>query len=283
MVRRGLGKGLSALISEAGSETEGISEVPVSSIEPNPDQPRREVDATTVEELAASIREHGVIQPIVVHALPDGRYQLVAGERRWRAARLAGLSSIPAIVRQVSDEQRLELALVENVQREDISPVDEARAYRVLIDRFGLTQDDVARKVGKSRTAVANTLRLLSLPAEVLEGLEAGKVTEGHARALLMAPEEARVELYRRCVRSGWSVREVERAARAVVRQQSHATPSVSRETSEPDHNVVAVEDTLRNMLATRVHIRHINGKGTIEIHFYDWDDLQRIIDTIIR
>ncbi|MGC8783080.1 MAG: ParB/RepB/Spo0J family partition protein [Armatimonadota bacterium] len=283
MTRRGLGRGLSALISAAEEASEGVMEVPLSAIVPNPDQPRRGVDEEGIEDLAASIREHGVLQPVIIQPLPDGRYQLIAGERRWRAARVAGLSTVPAIVRQVSDEERLELALVENVQREDINAVDEAIAYRTLMERFGMTQEEVAQKVGKSRTAVANTLRLLTLDTEILNGLREGKISEGHARALLMAPEDARREMYHRAVRSGWSVRETERAARAASRQLSPAVSPVSRETSDPDPHILALEDRLRNTLATRVQIRHSNGRGTIEIHFYDLDDLSRIIETIVR
>ncbi len=284
MTRKGLGKGLSALVSEVESASQGVAEIPVASIVPNPDQPRRDMDGASIEELAASIRQHGVLQPVIVRALPDGKYQLVAGERRWRAARLAGLDAIPAIVRHVSEEERLELAIVENVQREDINVVEEAMAYRMLMERFGLTQEQVAQKVGKSRVAVANTLRLLMLETEIVEGLRQGKITEGHARALLMAPEGKRLDIYYRVVQSGWSVRETERAARAAVREKESGTlRGVSRETSAPDPHIIALEDTLRNTLATRVQIHCHNGKGTIEIHFYDLDDLSRIVDTITR
>ncbi|MGQ9881324.1 MAG: ParB/RepB/Spo0J family partition protein [Armatimonadota bacterium] len=284
MTRRALGKGLSALVSAAEEAEETVAEIPLSSIAPNPDQPRRDIDRDSIEELAASIREHGVLQPIIVQPLPDGRYQLVAGERRWRAARVSGLSTIPAIVRQVSEEERLELALVENVQREDINAIDEAIAYRALMERFGMTQEEVARKVGKSRTAVANTLRLLTLEEEILDGLRQGKITEGHARALLMAPEGARMELYRRAVRAGWSVRDMERASRAASKNEQPAVSSdVSRETSAADPHILALEDRLRSTLATRVQIRYAGGRGTIEIHFYDIDDLTRIVEAILQ
>ncbi len=282
MTRRGLGKGLSALISSAELAGETGIEIPLSQIEPNPDQPRREFDQAGIEELAASIREHGVLQPVLVEPLPDGRYRLVAGERRWRAARIAGLTAIPAIVRPVSDEERLELALVENVQREDINVVEQAMAYQQLIDRFGLTQEELARRVGKSRAAVANTLRLLSLEDEVLDGLRAGTISEGHARALLMAPEAHRAELYQKVVRNGWSVRETERAARAVSRDSETREPDVSRETVPTDPNVLALEDRLRTALATRVSIRMSGKRGRIEIEFYDMDDLTRIVDAIV-
>ncbi len=282
MTRRGLGKGLSALISSAELAGETGIEIPLSQIEPNPDQPRREFDQAGIEELAASIREHGVLQPVLVEPLPDGRYRLVAGERRWRAAKIAGLTAIPAIVRPVSDEERLELALVENVQREDINVVEQAMAYQQLIDRFGLTQEELARRVGKSRAAVANTLRLLSLEDEVLDGLRAGKISEGHARALLMAPEAHRAKLYQKVVRNGWSVRETERAARAVSRDSETREPDVSRETVPTDPNVLALEDRLRTALATRVSIRMSGQRGRIEIEFYDMDDLTRIVDAIV-
>ncbi len=282
MTRKALGRGLSALIGGSEEVEEAITEIPLSAIIPNPDQPRRDIDRDSIEELALSIREHGVLQPVIVQPLPDGRYQLIAGERRWRAAQVAGLSAVPAIIRRVSDEERLELALVENVQREDINAVDEAVAYRALMERFGMTQEEVARRVGKSRTAVANTLRLLGLDAEILDGLRQGKMTEGHARALLMAPEGSRLELYRRAVRAGWSVREVERAARAASKEASEPSAIVSRETPAPDPHLLALEDTLRSALATRVQIRCVDGKGAIEIHFYDMDDLTRIVDLIV-
>lgn len=282
MNRRGLGRGLSALIPASEENGGGYTEIPVSAIVPNPDQPRREIGEESIQELAASIREHGVLQPVIVQPLPDGRYQLVAGERRWRAARAAGLSTVPAVVRQVSEEERLEMALVENVQREDISPLDEAMAYRTLMERFGMTQEQVARKVGKSRTAVANTLRLLTLEPEIQEGLQAGKISEGHARALLMAPAEVRVELYRRALRSGWSVRELERAARLASAPSDDTSPTpVSRETPEPDPHLLALEDQLRQTLATKVKIHCTNGRGVLEIHFYDLDELARLVETI--
>lgn len=283
MTRKALGKGLSALIG-AGEETvQGVTEIPLSAILPNPDQPRQGMDRDSIEELASSIREHGVLQPVIVQPLSDGRYQLVAGERRWRAARVAGLASVPAIVRHVTEEERLELALVENVQREDINAVDEAMAYRALMERFGMTQEEVARKVGKSRAAVANTLRLLTLEEEILDELRQGKITEGHARALLMAPERARMEIYRKALRASWSVREVERAARLASREEPQHSVDASRETPPPDPHVLALEDQLRTTLATRVQIRHAGGKGTIEIHFYDMDDLIRIVEAILQ
>jgi len=234
-----------------------------------------------LEELAASIREHGILQPVLVEPLVDGRYRLVAGERRWRAAQLAGLETVPAIVRPVTDAERLELALVENVQREDINAVEQALAYQQLMERFGLTQEEVARRVGKSRTAVANTLRLLSLEVEILSAIRSGKITEGHARALLMAPESRRREVFRKTLQRGWSVRETERAARLASREASVPDLDVSRETHSSDPHVQALEDRLRDVLATRVSIRANSGKGTIEIHFYNPEDLTRIVETI--
>lgn len=283
MVRKGLGRGLSALISSQQENMEGIEDIAISSIVPNPDQPRRHIEEQGIEELALSIREHGLIQPIVVQPLPDGRYQLIAGERRWRAAQRAGLATVPAIVRQVSEEQRLEIALVENVQREDINPVEQALAYRMLMERYGMTQEEVAQKVGKSRTAIANTLRLLSLDTEILQGVQDGKISEGHARALLMAPEESRLAMYRQAVAEGWSVRQTERAARQIANRTatSPLISEVSRETASDDPNLSALEDRLRDALATKVQIRYSNGAGAIEIHFYSPEDLTRIVEQI--
>jgi ParB family chromosome partitioning protein len=283
VTRRGLGRGLSALIAASEDWGEGVTQISVEAIVPNPDQPRRGIAEESLAELAASIREHGVLQPLIVEPLADGSYRLIAGERRWRAARLAGLATVPAIVREVNEEQRIELALVENVQREDINPVEEAMAYRALMERFGLTQEQVAQRVGKSRTAVANTLRLLSLPSEVLESLATGVITEGHARALLMAPEEARLRLFQSAVQQRWSVREMERAARlSRAQREAQRKESVSRETPHPDPNILALEERLRDSLATRVRIEFRNGRGTIHIDFFNEDDFARIMERII-
>lgn len=282
--RGGLGKGLGALLGEASSQTsdvEEIRQIPLDAIVANPDQPRRVFAEESLSELAASIREHGVIQPIIVQEAPDGKYQLVAGERRTRASRLAGTGTIPAIVRKIEPQDRLEIALIENIQREDINSIDQALAYRQLIDKFHLTQEQVAQRVGKSRASVANSLRLLGLPTVVLQMIRDGDITEGHGRALLMAPEGKRLDLAELALRKGLNVRELERAAReASERNEPKHDLDVSRETHRlPDPHLQAVADRLREALATRVTIRDEgDDTGVIMIHYYDLDDLERLI-----
>ncbi|MBN2873511.1 MAG: ParB/RepB/Spo0J family partition protein, partial [Spirochaetales bacterium] len=213
MSKFGLGKGLEALIPESAPEENGagILSVPVSRLVPNADQPRKRFDDESIAELAESIKRHGVIQPLVVENDGSGGYRIIAGERRWRAATLAGLAEVPVIVKEYGREKRLEVALVENVQREDLNPIDEAEAYRQLMEATGLTQDQVAERVGKSRPAVANALRLLGLPADAMESLRSGAISAGHARALLSVLNPAdRSAILRRAVDEGISVREAE-------------------------------------------------------------------------
>ena len=281
MEKRGLGKGLGALIPGAGRDERSSSDVPVDSITFNPYQPRRGYDDEKFQELVRSVRLHGILQPIVVRAKGDGNYELVAGERRLRAASEAGLSRIPAIIKEFTNEQSLEVALIENLQREDIGPLEAAGAYRRLIDEFGLTQDDVAFRVGKSRPSIANTLRLLNLPQEIQRSLAAGEITEGHARALLgIANSEDQRAVWRRTVEGQLSVRETERLCRET------AAGGVSRETSptpeherlEKDPNLIEVEDQLRRLFGTRVSVTFNRERGKIEIEFYTEDDLNRIL-----
>ncbi len=272
MTKRGLGKGLHALLPDAPTG-ETLMQAPLDAIVSNPDQPRTRFDEAALQDLAESIRQHGVLQPIVLQQMPDGRYQLIAGERRTRAARIAGLTTIPAVVRRASGDQRLVLALIENLQRTDISPIEQARAYKQLIDRFGLTQDEVAKQVGRSRTAVTNSLRLLQLPDSVLQQVEQGALSEGHARTLLMAPESQREALAKRAPQM--SVRELERAARAAM---PSATPDVSRETSALDPDLQRVCDVLRERLSTRVTLSLQGRGGTLHIGFYDHEDLDRLL-----
>lgn len=240
------------------------------------------MDETAIAELAESIRAHGIIQPVVVRPGEKGRYQLVAGERRLQAARAAGLSQVPAIVRDLRDQESLEIALVENLQREDISALDAARAYRRLIDEFDLSQEEVAARVGKSRSAVANTLRLLNLPTGVQGRIEDGSLTEGHARALLSLPNAALQSLVAdEIVRKRCSVREAERLARAWIR--SAKAPNVSRETSarpeQPD--LLSVEEQLRKLFQTHVRVTYGEDRGAITIEFYGQEDLNRILGLI--
>lgn len=277
MVRRGLGRGLEALIPQEVELREQIVALELEKIEPNPRQPRRQVDEAGLEELAASIREHGVVQPIVVCQVGEGRYRLVAGERRWRACRLLGMTTIPAVVKELSDRESTEVALVENLQREDLNPLEEATAYQMLQEEFGLTQEEVARRVGKSRAQVANTLRLLQLPAEVQGYIEAGLLSAGHGRALLaLAGEEQQVRLAQEIVRKGLSVREAEKAVRREGRRRREME---ARDAGEGEWAEIAA--ALAERLGTKVRVRGREGRGRIEVEFYSLDDLQRLLEIL--
>lgn len=287
MEKKGLGKGLGALIPGAEKEasSNGVAEIEISRISLNPYQPRETVGEERLQELVNSVRVHGVLQPIVVRSKGSGEYELVAGERRLRAATAAGLARIPAVVRELTNEQSLEVALVENLQREDINAIDAAVAYKRLVDEFGLSQEDIAFELGKSRSAVANTLRLLSLPDEVRDCLKGGRISEGHARAILAVNGEAQqVELCGRVLSAGLSVRETERLARGWEKSDvfdKAGSGSVSRETSpaaQPDPNLLDAEARLREMLGTKVSIVKNKNRGRIEIEFYSEDDLDRLI-----
>lgn len=289
---RGLGKGLGALIPTAGSssgETDGdaggLLHVAVSDIAPNPRQPRMMIDETALAELAASIREHGLIQPLIVtRAAPSARtpYLLIAGERRWRAAQLAGLSVVPALLKEATPEQLLELALVENIQRADLNPLEEAEAYQALITEFGLNQQTVADRVGKSRVAVANTVRLLRLPEGVKLLLGEGALSEGHARALLALPDdEAILDASARVVRRGLSVRQTE----DYVRKLLSPTP-VPREEDEPEDadpaDTMRLENAFRAALGTKVRLTRGPRGGRVVINFYSDEELQTIYERIV-
>jgi len=261
--------------------SEEVIRIPLRLVRPNPYQPRVRFSEAALAELAETIRVHGVIQPILVRRASD-RYILIAGERRLRAAERAGLQSIPAIVRDIDDRQMLEMALVENVQREEINPVEAARAYQRLTEEFGLTQAEIAQRAGKSRAVIANTLRLLQLPEEVLREIESGELTEGHARALLLLPDaENRRSLCEHILRNGLSVREAERAAQGHLGQRR----SVSRETALPtpprDPMQGDLEERLRRHFATRVRLEYKDGAGALVIEFYNDDDLARIIELL--
>jgi ParB family transcriptional regulator, chromosome partitioning protein len=238
VAERGMGRGLSALLAPAhenGAERESeLREIPVELIGPNPRQPRRDFDEGSLVQLADSLRERGVLQPVLLRPVPGGTYELIAGERRWRAAQLAGFDTVPALVRAHDDTESLELALIENMAREDLNPVEEARACALLVEELGLTREDVGRRVGRSRVAVSNLLRLLDLPDEVLELLAAGHLTEGHGRALLTAADhDDRRRLARAAVQQGWSVRQTEARARDAGRRGG-AGGRIARSASEP-------------------------------------------------
>lgn len=285
MEKRGLGKGLGALIPGAEKEVRPLegnngADVELARVTANPYQPRGRFDDDKFQELVNSVRVHGVLQPIVVRTKSDGDYELVAGERRLRAAKAAGLTRIPAVVRELTNEQSLQVALVENIQREDINAVDAAVAYRRLSEEFGLSQEDLAFTVGKSRSAIANTMRLLALPDSVKEEVRTGRISEGHARAVLSVEGAAtQIELCKRIISGVLSVREAEVLAREWSRGPA-AVASVSRETNaaKEDPNLLEAESQLRNLFATKVRIIKGKDRGRIELEFYSEDDLERLL-----
>ena len=285
--KRGLGRGLSALIPAAGPAAEepvsGLTQLPVDDIAPNPRQPRQAMDSHALEELAASIQEHGIIQPLIVtHASPaDGGppYRLVAGERRWRAARLAGLATVPVVVKDATPQAMLEWALVENLQRADLSPLEMATAFRSLMDEFGLTQEDIAARVGKSRVAVANTVRLLRLPDEIKDALAGGQISEGHARALLGIEEEnGQVRALELVTRRSLSVRQTEELVRRINTAEQVARKAAAMRSPETR----ALEDRFRGTLGTKVDLLRSRRGGRLVIHFYSEEELQNIYELII-
>jgi len=281
MNRKPLGRGLSALISTAPSpqDNEELREIEIDLIRPGEQQPRNTFDAAKLQELAQSIRATGIIQPLLVRRR-GGLYELVAGERRWRAAQMAGLTRVPAIVREIPDENLLELALIENIQRAELNPVDEAKAYQRLIESLGLTQDQVAQRVGRDRTFVTNYLRVLRLPKDIQDLIEAEKITFGHARALLAVEDPVtQRRLAQKIVNQNWSVRETERRVKHI--HQPEEKPS-KRELVHTDTNIRAAETKLRRILSTQVKIT-TGSPGRIEIEYYDLPDLDRIFTLITR
>jgi ParB family chromosome partitioning protein len=271
--RRGLGRGLEVLMNSSPRYDE-LLQVPVGSIRPGKRQPRHRFDNESVSELAESVRTQGVVQPVLLRPHPDGGYELIAGERRWRAARAAGLATIPAVVREAEDRDALLLALVENVAREDLSPVEEARAYAVLVDEFGLSLGDVAERVGRSKPSVSNRLRLLELPDDVLGMLERGQLSEGHARAVLSVPDnEERRRLAHRIVRHGLSVRSAERAARWAG---ARTRPRAQRVPVDP-----ALAERARSSLAQLTGAEVRLGPGRLEVLFADDVGLAEICEAL--
>lgn len=305
--RSGLGKGLGALIPTEVSAGAGsaLREVPISSIKPNPHQPRTRFDEETMSALAASIRELGLLQPVLVRPVPgqEGAYELIAGERRWRAARRAGLQTLPVLVREVgADAHSLEQALVENLHREDLGPLEEAAAYQQLIDDFGMTHEQVATRVGKSRAAVTNTLRLLQLPAGVQRALSDGTITAGHARALLATPDRALQEaLVGRIVGEGLTVRQLEDLVRASeaaedgpavasAAEQAAVVPGTTAGTTRasaprrlPAPGVLELEELLSTHLNTRVKVELRNRRGRVVVEFATLEDLERIYRAMVE
>jgi ParB family chromosome partitioning protein len=279
--KTGLGRGLEALIP-GGSESEqdgaGVRLIQVEQIAPNPRQPRARIDPQELAELATSIREHGVIQPLIVTYEPElGQFVLIAGERRWLAARQAGLERVPVLVREATDQQRLELALVENVQRADLNPLEAAEAFRQLADEFGMPHEAIAARVGKSRAAVTNTLRLLKLPPAVQSALMDGQISEGHARALLMLPTpQAQAAALQTILAHGLNVRQSEELVRRLVGQRQAAPSKPPRPPELSD-----LEERLRTNLGTRVDVNKHKKGGTIVIHFYSDEELDTLISLL--
>jgi len=273
----GLGRGIAALIPQRPANVAAPSEIPLARIRPNPYQPRRGTAETAIEELAASIREHGVLQPILVTEVLDG-YQLVAGERRFRAAQLAGLERIPAVVRQLADRAQLEVALVENIQRADLNPMEEAHAYRQLIDEFGLSQEAIAQRVGRARTTVANTLRLLDLDPAVQVAVTDGHISEGHARAIGGLEPRAQVHLLGTIVSRELSVRQTEELAR---RLREPGTQGSRRQPRLADPDLERVEEDLRRSLGTKVSLARTRRGGRIVIEYYSDEELGRIYERL--
>jgi ParB family chromosome partitioning protein len=280
--RRGLGRGLSSLIPPGESEKQdesGLLTVPVTSISPNPLQPRTEMNDESLIELSASIREHGLIQPLIVRRDDQGGYTLIAGERRWRAAQMAGLVELPVVVKEASSQEMLELALIENIQRADLNPIEEAHAYQQLIDDFDLTQEDVASRVGKSRSTIANTLRLLNLPANIQSAVMAGKISGAHGRALLpLQTDESQTAIMNSIIKRELSVRQVE----GIVKKIN----SASKPTARPPRSLTPewsfLQTQFRQSLGTRVDIQKGQKGGKVVIHFYSDEDLQALYEAIV-
>lgn len=284
---KGLGRGLGALLGDAALSDKASSEVillPLSQVEPGLRQPRKHFDQEALEELAESIRSHGILQPITVRRLESGYYQIIAGERRWRAARMAELSQIPVNVIEADDKTVMELALIENLQREDLNPMEEAAGYRALMEEYSLTQEEAAARVGKSRSAVANTMRLLSLPTELQWLLEQGTLSAGHGRALLPLPAEQQLSLSEKIVRMGLSVRETEAQVKQLLKQQETEEEAPTKETDPfPSLSLYLkeAERDLASRLGRKVKIAHGKRKGKIELEYYGEEDLNALLNIL--
>jgi ParB family chromosome partitioning protein len=280
MTRRGIGRGLAAIIPEASVEDPELRDLPLDLIRPNPDQPRTRFDPASISSLAASIADAGIVQPLIVRPLADGRYELIAGERRWRAAREAGIQTVPAIVRDEAEADRLQTALIENMAREDLNPIDEARACAALVEDLGLSKEELARRLGRSRSAISNLIRLLDLPDEALELVASGELSEGHGRAILVARgNDARRELAREAAARGWSVRETERRAKeAGERRRPKLVPHPDQEAA-----LIRAEESLEQALGTGVRVRAARRGIRAELRFDDLDELHAFARSMRR
>ena len=277
--KAGLGKGLDALFIDNSTEENGDKLVNINDIEPKRDQPRKHFDEETLKELADSIAMHGVIQPLLVRPLSDGGYQLIAGERRWRASRMAGLTQVPVVVREMTDEEAMELALIENLQREDLNPIEEAEGFKLLMDTYSFTQEQAAEKVGKSRPAVANALRLLALPEEVLDMVKEGIISSGHARTLLpLSDKKLIIKLAEEISQKELSVRETKRIVKTLLKPKSEIVKKKSKRDPYYDECEIAIREELGRK--AKINVSRGN-KGSIEIEFFSKEDLQSILEAL--
>lgn len=280
---KGLAKGLGALLGDDFSAdfSAPSSTLPISQIENFRGQPRKSFDQEKLEELADSIRQHGVIQPLTVRRLSSGYYQIIAGERRWRAARLAGLTEIPAVVIEADDQKAMELAMIENLQREDLNPMEEAEGYRTLVQTYGMTQEQAAARVGKSRSAVANSLRLLDLAASLQEMVAEGKLSAGHARAILPLSPALRTEAVRAVVQSGLNVRQTEQLVKQLLARGEEKPQKDEKKESTAVDYVAEAEKSLSDRLGRACHISRGKKRGKLEIEFYGVDDLNDLLEAL--
>lgn len=278
---RGLGKGLDALFADSATENAGeVNTIRLSEIEPNLSQPRKDFDEAALSELADSIATHGVLQPLLVRPTPNGTYQIVAGERRWRAARLAGLSEVPVLIKELSDEENDQLALIENLQREDLNAIETAEGYRRLMDKYGMTQEQLSEAVGKSRPAIANSLRILNLPKEIIPMIAEGKISAGHAKAILSAPEEKRIELAKKIAEEGLSVREAERLA---AKKEAEPKKTAKKERFPKNAYFREMQIAVAEELGRDIKITEIGEGGKIEIPFYSKEELAAICEQLSK
>lgn len=289
MAKKGLGKGLGSLfdehniiddiITQETSSDNGITQIKLSLIEPNKNQPRKSFDEDKIEILASSIKENGLIQPIIITPSKNGMYKIVAGERRWRASKKAGLKEIPAVIRDYSDEQVAQIALIENLQREDLNPIEEALGYKTLLEEFNLTQELISQRIGKSRSAIANSMRLLSLEEQIQKLLIAGDISSGHARAILSVEDnELRLALSKRIIEDNLNVRQAESLAKQLQKKPPSKKPVKK---SAYDIELESIQNNLSSNLGTKVKISHTDKKGKIEIEYYGNEDLERILNLI--
>ncbi|MGB9812591.1 MAG: ParB/RepB/Spo0J family partition protein [Thermovenabulum sp.] len=281
MPKKALGKGLSALIPIEEDKEIKIEEIDIEKIFSRENQPRQKFDEEKLIELADSIKEHGIIQPIILKKTDKG-YEIVAGERRWRAAKIAGLKRIPAVIKELNKEKMMEIALIENIQREDLNPLEEANAYKTLMEECGMTQEELAKKIGKSRSFIANTIRLLNLEDEIKEMIIEGKITSGHARALLSVEDPVeRIRLAKKIADENISVRDVENIVKQKNERGEKKRKKEKEETKKEMNNLNSIEEMLKEALGTKVCIKGNEKRGKIEIEFYSEEELERIIELI--